>query len=449
MTSILNFARQRLSDFTAHHQNGPKMFWYMGVLGAIAYPSLYLLRYFKSTPVYDDWWLRLINMGLCLLLLQKGWPEQLKRYYMPFSYVALIFMLPFSLVFVALKNQGGAPAVVNTVMAIYLVILLTDWRNTIITLCIGFALGVLAYLLFEPQPVWPRDFLERAPVVFITSIAAAVIKTALVQATKERIEKAERLERDSRIAALQETIGFLAHEVNTPLGEARILLGGVIDMYEDGAGIAPDIDAFRVAKPGDVVRMLAWVERRAAYSQDIVQRFMRSAYHVRYDGEPQAMTASSIVASLRQNYPFPDDKRNLVQVVTMSDFEIKGSRELMYLVLSTLIQNSLLALRKHPAPQLLVEIGARGSPERGGGTIRVTDNGCGVPPEVLSRLTKEAVPSGWQTEHGGGGMGLMFCQRVMEGTGGEISIESTAGKGTSVTLTFRAAPDTSRTDLGS
>ncbi len=186
--------------------------------------------------------------------------------------------------------------------------------------------------------------------------------------------------------------------------------------------------------------MLERVEKRAAYSQDLVQRLMRSAYHVRYDGGPQALTASSLADSLLENYPFPDDRGpSIVEVVTVSDFVLAGSRELMYLVLSTLTQNSILALRGQAAPRLLIEIIGKPGGQHGG-IIRVTDNGCGIPPEVLSRLTKEAVPSGWKTGQGGG-MGLMFCQRVLEANGGRVSIESMVGKGASVTLTFRPIPD--------
>lgn len=430
--------RKLFQGFVRYHQNGPNMLRYMGWFGLLAYPALYVLRFFKAEPVYDDLWLRLVNGGLCILLLQKGWPESLKRYYMHFSYVALIIMLPFSMVFVGLQNQGGTVAVANAMMAIFLVLLLTDWRNTIVSVVIGAGLGVAAYLLVNPDPVRPRDYIERIPVVVVMSIAATLIKLALEKTTAERTTRLERQQREGRVAALQETVGFLAHELNTPLSEVRLLVGGVRDMYVKGPHTeGARVDRFEVEEPGDVLKMLERIEKRASYSQDLVQRLMRSAYHHRYDGGPQELTASSLVQSLLENYPFPDDRgAGFVDVVTVSDFVLQGSRELLYLVLSTLTQNSLLALKGQPSPRLVIEIIGNGVGQPGG-MIRVTDNGCGVPPDLISKLAKEAVPSGWKDGHRGGGMGLMFAQRVLEANGGNVSVESMAGKGTSVTLTFR------------
>ncbi|MRD49379.1 hypothetical protein GHT07_19050 [Caenimonas koreensis DSM 17982] len=421
------FARRRFDGFVTHHQNGTRMFWYMGVLSLVAYPSLYFVRYIRAGPSYDDWWLRAISFLLGFLLLQIGWPERLKRYYMPFAYGALIFMLPFSLMFVALKNQGGSAAVANAMTGLFLVILLTDWRNTICVILIGLSLGILAYLAVEPIPVWPKDFVERGPLVFVAGVAASLIKAALIETTGERITKLEREQREGRVAALQETIGFLAHELNTPLAEVRLLAGSMREMCSQGS-----LDA---SQANDAQLMLERVEKRAHYSQELVKRLMRSAYHVRYDGGPQALTASSLVQSLLENYPFPDDMGpDIVDVQREVDFILPGSRELLYLVLSTLTHNSLMALRGNPSPRLQIEIVGHSTGARGG-MIRVTDNGCGVPLEVLSKLTKGAVPSSWKNGQGGG-MGLVFAQRVMDANGGAVTVESVAGKGTTVTLSF-------------
>ncbi|MCY1378024.1 Adaptive-response sensory-kinase SasA [compost metagenome] len=71
--------------------------------------------------------------------------------------------------------------------------------------------------------------------------------------------------------------------------------------------------------------------------------------------------------------------------------------------------------------------------------LRVTDNGPGIPPEVLNRLTREPVTT--RAESGGSGMGLLFCQRVMTTLGGDIAVQSTLGQGTTVTLYFPPSPD--------
>jgi two-component system response regulator PhcR len=67
--------------------------------------------------------------------------------------------------------------------------------------------------------------------------------------------------------------------------------------------------------------------------------------------------------------------------------------------------------------------------------MRFVDNGPGIAPEVLARLTREPVTT--RSESGGNGMGLMFCQRVMQSLGGSIAIESEVGRGTAMTLYFQ------------
>ena len=73
--------------------------------------------------------------------------------------------------------------------------------------------------------------------------------------------------------------------------------------------------------------------------------------------------------------------------------------------------------------------------------IRFIDNGPGIAPDVLARLTREPVTT--RAQSGGNGMGLMFCLRVMQSLGGAIEVESQPGHGASVSLhfaTFRAPP---------
>jgi two-component system response regulator PhcR len=69
----------------------------------------------------------------------------------------------------------------------------------------------------------------------------------------------------------------------------------------------------------------------------------------------------------------------------------------------------------------------------------VHDNGPGIPPEILAKLTREPITT--RAGSGGSGMGLMFCQRVMQAISGSIDVQSVAGEGTSVTLFFQALGD--------
>jgi len=62
--------------------------------------------------------------------------------------------------------------------------------------------------------------------------------------------------------------------------------------------------------------------------------------------------------------------------------------------------------------------------------FRVSDQGRGMSPEVMSQLFKPF----FTTKPGGMGLGLAFCKRTTEAHGGTINVESEEGKGTTVTI---------------
>lgn len=76
------------------------------------------------------------------------------------------------------------------------------------------------------------------------------------------------------------------------------------------------------------------------------------------------------------------------------------------------------------------EVICRLTPIDDGIRIIVEDNGCGMPPESLSK----AFEPFHTTKVRGTGLGLPICKRIVEAHGGTIRIESQVGKGTAVVI---------------
>jgi PAS domain S-box-containing protein len=75
--------------------------------------------------------------------------------------------------------------------------------------------------------------------------------------------------------------------------------------------------------------------------------------------------------------------------------------------------------------------------EGGGVVVDVSDTGGGVPPEVLSRMFD---PFFTTKAYGvGTGLGLSICKGIVASMGGEISVDSRVGEGTSFHLKFPAS----------
>jgi two-component system response regulator PhcR len=252
-----------------------------------------------------------------------------------------------------------------------------------------------------------------------------------------RAQAVERVVNEGRVAALREALGFLAHELNTPLATVRGYVGSVAGRHiAAGPDTPPGVAQFKEDYPGELVTALERAERRALYCQSLVSTFVQSARDAYPDAVPQSITASSLVEALLDEFPFEENERSFVTLDVRHDFRLPGRRDLLYLVLCTLAKNALLALRGRPQPRVWLELDCAGEAPRGRGAwIRVRDNGPGIPPEVLAKLTREPVTT--RAGSGGTGMGLMFCQRVMQAIGGSIEVHSTLGEGTMVTLFFQ------------
>src|SRR6478735_4493458 len=266
------------------------------------------------------------------------------------------------------------------------------------------------------------------------------------QATREALREAismyrsqalERMLNEGRVAALREAIGFLAHELNTPLATVRGYVSSVASRHVPATPDSPPgLAQFTEDQPGEILAALERAERRALYAQSLVSTFVQSARDAYPGALPQSITASSLVGALLDEFPFEGNERAVVASEIQRDFSLPGRRDLLYLVLCTLTKNALLALRGRPGPQLRMEVNC--DPQGPVGRrawIQFKDNGPGIPPAVLAKLTREPVTT--RGESGGNGMGLMFCHRVMQALSGAIDVRSEVGQGTAVTLYFR------------
>jgi two-component system response regulator PhcR len=271
----------------------------------------------------------------------------------------------------------------------------------------------------------------------------AVTREALREALAlHRAKALERALNEGRVAALRETLGFLAHELNTPLATVRGYLSAVVNRHEpDAPGSESKVVRFVEVHPGEVMAALVNAERRALYCQSLVSTFVQSARDA-YPGAPlQTFSAANLVSALLDEYPFEGNERSIVTSHVTQDFRLPGRRDLLYLVLCTLAKNALQAMRDRPQSSLRIELDREpgvGPARRG--RMRFVDNGPGVAPDILPRLTREPISS--REGAGGNGMGLMFCRRVMQSVGGGIDVSSVPGQGTTVTLWFQPVADT-------
>lgn len=114
---------------------------------------------------------------------------------------------------------------------------------------------------------------------------------------------------------------------------------------------------------------------------------------------------------------------------------VLGDRVELSRVFRQLVENALVHRRPSVAPE--VRVGA----ERSGDevVIAVTDNGVGIDPEAAERIFEvfHRIHNG--NDHGGTGVGLAVCRKIVERHGGRIWVESRPGVGSTFYFTVPAA----------
>lgn len=255
----------------------------------------------------------------------------------------------------------------------------------------------------------------------------------------------EREAHQQRLLAMNETLAFLAHELNTPLATIALSAGNVQNNIADlgvpqaQAGTQPGAPAaIQAETQANIAQAATLMLNNAQYCMALISSFWDTLNRSSSTASlaPEAgrdATATKLVAALLDSWPFSASQRDWISVDLKSDFAVHSMPNCVVLVLSSLLANALRALAKTAEPALRIEIVGGTAPQ-----IRVHDNGTGIPPEVQARLLRDPVTT--HAQDGGHGMGMIFCNRVMRSLRGSLKIDSTWGEGTTVTMCFGDAP---------
>ena len=160
---------------------------------------------------------------------------------------------------------------------------------------------------------------------------------------------AERETRQQRLLAMDETLAFLAHELNTPLATISLFARSV------ETDVAEQYDPERQREIGHAARSML---NNAQYCLTLISSFWETVH--KSGGQQSAAEAGSrevkatrLIATLLDTYPFVGSQRDWIQVDVQGDFVVRAMPNCVALVLSSLLSNALRALDGTAAPALL------------------------------------------------------------------------------------------------
>jgi len=82
-------------------------------------------------------------------------------------------------------------------------------------------------------------------------------------------------------------------------------------------------------------------------------------------------------------------------------------------------------------------ISVRLKEEKGKAVVSVSDTGCGIPPEIGKRIFDKFYQGDTSHSSEGNGLGLALVKKVIDVLGGEISVSSEQGKGSTFTIVLK------------
>lgn len=288
-------------------------------------------------------------------------------------------------------------------------------------------LGVL--LVATAIPVPPLALVLAASTVALAALPVTFRQAMLTRTLDGQERVVARLEALDR--SKSDIIGTVSHEMRTPLTS----ISGYVELVLDGEG--GDV-------PDDAKDMLRVVDRNARRLQSLVADMLMMT---RLDsGEPPAREPSDIAtlvagaaASLR---PYADARDVELAVGGAPTATVDGDAGQLERVLTNVVEN---AVKFTPAGgTVTVDVHpATGPAGRPAVMVVVADTGMGIPadalPHVFDRFFRaanaqsEVVP--------GTGLGLAIVREIVQAHGGEVTVSSVLGEGTTFRIALPARRD--------
>lgn len=233
------------------------------------------------------------------------------------------------------------------------------------------------------------------------------------------------VDRSANRAAEQMRADFVAnasHELRTPLAA---ILGFVETLEDDSAGADKETRQ----------KFLGTMGREAKRMQQLVEDLM-SLSRIEADKHRVPDEAVDLIAVTNEAIGAardkPDAKARTIELTAPDSLPpLTGDRGQIGQLIANLVGNAIKYGR--PGTPVLVKLEPM---RRNIVRISVTDEGDGIPPEHIPRLTERfyRVDSGRSRQMGGTGLGLAIVKHIVERHRGRLEITSKMGVGTTVTV---------------
>ena len=257
-----------------------------------------------------------------------------------------------------------------------------------------------------------KAFLERMRGLILSSVAIVLLLSVVLLYLVRTMFRQKTLEEMRR-----DFTHNITHELKTPISVAVTATDALRNFSAD-------------ANPERRSRYLEIVEGQLTQLSTMVEHILSVSVEGReYKYNPTNLHIQDIINEVVQGAGMNVGKEAKFHIDCPSDITVSADEFHIKNLLATVIDN---AVKYAEEPVVNVSV----FEENGSVTIDVEDNGCGIAKEHLSHIFEKfyRVPTGDVHTVRGYGLGLYYAKQVVQLHKGTISIKSSVGKGTTVTI---------------
>jgi len=403
----------------------PSLMKTFGLFGLINFPLLYLLGTSLLGEKMIALYLRAIGFIACLLLaLVDYWPSKFNRYRTFYWFITITYCLPFFATYMFITNEGSIAWQVKITVAIFWLVLVTNWLQALVILFIGITLSLFAFSIFSgPFPIginnmW-GDILNYMWAIVIASIFA----------------RRQEIIQQEKLASLRTLAGAVAHEMRTPLflistisyrlKKYLPLLVKSYVSFKNDEGNQNLIEPHQLKAIKEIPQNIERINRSAFTFIDMLLMNLKENFK---DTPTTVYSIQQCLEEALKNYPFLKGERNVVTHTTDVDFKFKGNDLFIQHIIFNLLKNSLYYIKAANKGKIIII----SQIEKDTNKLYFKDTGAGIPAHILPYIFDKFYS---QTKYGTG-IGLTFCKMVMENLGGEVVCRSIESEFTEFILSF-------------
>ncbi len=252
------------------------------------------------------------------------------------------------------------------------------------------------------------DQFDRGLLIFSFFNAFLILTVALflIRSVKKVFHLQNLIKNQEHLVALGEMAATVAHEIRNPLG----IIKGTNSLIRKKYGQKSD-------------EIFTYIPVELERLNNLIEKFLTFARNRSINFQPIDIT--ELIKQIEVGFSEYD---NLEIITELPDNlpNLTSDRDALEQILLNIINNSVQAMERG---KIIIRCELNGHKFQ----IHITDDGPGIPPEIMDRIFDPF----FTTREQGSGLGLAISQKLVDQLDGELSVISSPGDGTTMTISLK------------